>query len=39
MRAGVKGITVYRYGARPGQVLTIVDSQAGPGPPVEVGEI
>ncbi len=28
--AGVKGITVYRYGARPGQVLTLTSPQAGP---------
>jgi hypothetical protein len=37
-RAGVKGLTVYRYGARPCQVLTLVDPTVAPGPLVEVGE-
>ncbi len=35
-RAGVKGITVYRYGARPGQVLTLTGSATAPGSPVEI---
>ncbi len=33
----VKGITVYRYGSKPGQVLTFLsESPEGPSPPVEV---
>ncbi len=35
-RAGVKGITVYRYGARPGQVLTLASPAAPPGAAVQV---
>ena len=36
-RARVKGITVYRYGSKPAQVLTfLADSAEGPAPPVEV---
>jgi ribonucleoside-diphosphate reductase alpha chain len=34
---GVKGITVYRYGSKPGQVLTfLAESDSGPAPPVRV---
>jgi ribonucleoside-diphosphate reductase alpha chain len=34
-RAGLKGITVYRYGSRPAQVLTFLsDTPAGPAPPL-----
>jgi len=35
-RAGVKGITVYRYGARPGQVLTLPTPGSQPGAAVEI---
>jgi ribonucleoside-diphosphate reductase alpha chain len=36
-RAGAKGITVYRYGSRPGQVLTLVSPKRRDGlPPVRV---
>jgi ribonucleoside-diphosphate reductase alpha chain len=35
-RAGVKGNTVYRYGARPGQVLTLAAPGAEPGTAVEI---
>ncbi len=35
-RMRVKGITVYRYGSRPGQVLTFLSEGAEPAPPVEV---
>ncbi len=35
-RAGVKGITVYRYGARPGQVLTLAATGPPPGAVVEI---
>lgn len=35
-RAGVKGITVYRYGARPGQVLTIASPGRESGAAVQV---
>ena len=35
-RAGVKGITVYRYGARPGQVLTLAPPGPPPGTAVEI---
>ncbi len=36
-RAGVKGITVYRYGSRPGQVLTVADDPgAGAGAAVRI---
>lgn len=38
-RARVKGITVYRYGSKPGQVLSFLsDTQQGAEPPVEVTE-
>lgn len=37
-RAGVKGITVYRYGARPGQVLTLASPQAAPGAMVAIND-
>jgi ribonucleoside-diphosphate reductase alpha chain len=33
-RAGVKGITVYRYGSRPGQVLSVVSDATGIAAPV-----
>jgi ribonucleoside-diphosphate reductase alpha chain len=37
-RLGLKGITVYRYGSRPGQVLAfLADGQQGPSPLVQVG--
>jgi ribonucleoside-diphosphate reductase alpha chain len=35
-RAGVKGITVYRYGARPSQVLTIAAPGPQPGTAVQI---
>jgi ribonucleoside-diphosphate reductase alpha chain len=35
-RARVKGITVYRYGSRPGQVFTLVDPGATPAARVKV---
>ena len=35
-RAGVQGITVYRYGARPGQVLTVASPPAAPGTAVQI---
>jgi len=35
-RAGVKGITVYRYGARPGQVLTLAAPGPQPGAAVQI---
>lgn len=35
-RAGVKGITVYRYGARPGQVLTLASPTPAPGATVQI---
>lgn len=36
-RAGAKGITVYRYGSKPHQVLTLLgEPPAGPAPPVRV---
>jgi ribonucleoside-diphosphate reductase alpha chain len=35
-RAGVKGITVYRYGARPGQVLTLASPARPSGASVQV---
>ncbi len=35
-RAGVKDITVYRYGARPGQVLTLAAPTAAPDTAVEI---
>ena len=35
-RAGVKGITVYRYGARPGQVLTLAAPTTAPDTAVEI---
>jgi len=35
-RAGVKGITVYRYGARPGQVLTLASPTPAPGTVVQI---
>ena len=35
-RAGVKGITVYRYGARPGQVLTLATPGPQPGTAVQI---
>jgi ribonucleoside-diphosphate reductase alpha chain len=35
-RAGVKGITAYRYGALPGQVLTLASPGAAPGAAVEI---
>jgi ribonucleoside-diphosphate reductase alpha chain len=36
-RARVKGITIYRYGSRRGQVLSFLsDTREGPAPPVEV---
>ncbi|HLH67973.1 MAG TPA: adenosylcobalamin-dependent ribonucleoside-diphosphate reductase [Candidatus Dormibacteraeota bacterium] len=36
-RAGLKGITVYRYGSRPAQVLTFLsDTPEGPAPPLRV---
>ena len=36
-RARVKGITIYRYGSKPGQVLSFLsDAGEGPAPPVEV---
>ena len=35
-RAGVKGITVYRYGARPGQVLTLAAPGPQPGTAVQI---
>jgi ribonucleoside-diphosphate reductase alpha chain len=34
-KAGVKGITVYRYGARPGQVLTLTSPPPAPGTAVQ----
>jgi ribonucleoside-diphosphate reductase alpha chain len=37
-RAGAKGITVYRYGSRPGQVLTLPErARDGGSPPVRAG--
>ncbi len=35
-RAGLKGITVYRYGARPGQVLTLAGPAGRPGAAVQI---
>ena len=35
-RAGVKGITVYRYGARPGQVFTLAAPGPRPGTAVQI---
>ncbi|MCQ4083882.1 adenosylcobalamin-dependent ribonucleoside-diphosphate reductase [Streptomyces sp. RB6PN25] len=35
-QARVKGITVYRYGARPGQVLTLADPGTAPGATVKI---
>lgn len=37
--AKVKGITVYRYGARPGQVLSLAAPEGTPGAAVEIADI
>ena len=38
-RARVKGITVYRYGARPGQVLTLATPGPQPGAAVQIHDV